>query len=134
VPKEYARKLRINTQIQAELAQLIRTELSDKRVAGVTVTGVDVAPDLRQARVTVSLLGSDEQLKLAVEGLNHASGKLRHGLGDRLKLRTVPNLRFVPDLALREGDRVSGMIRSAVEADRQHAEDRGEKPGEGGGE
>ncbi|MGH8431878.1 MAG: 30S ribosome-binding factor RbfA [Solimonas sp.] len=124
MPREYPRKLRVNTQLQAELAQLIRTELSDPRVAGVTVTGVDVAPDMRQARVTVSLLGPDEQLKEAVAGLNHAAGKLRHGLSKCMRLRTVPNLRFVADLALREGDRVSGLIRNAVAEDQRHAEDR----------
>jgi ribosome-binding factor A len=124
VPREYPRKLRVNNQLQADLAQLIRVELSDPRVAGVTVTGVDVTPDMREAKVTVSLIGSDEQLKEAVAGLNHAAGKLRHGLGQRVRLRIVPSLRFVPDTALREGDRVSGLIREAVAADRRHAEDR----------
>lgn len=124
MPKEYPRKLRVNIQLQHELAQLIRSELSDPRVAGITVTGVDVSPDMRQARVTVSLLGSDEQLKEAVAGLNHAAGKLRHGLGERVRLRTVPALRFVPDLALREGDRISGLIREVVAEDRKHAQER----------
>lgn len=127
MPREYPRKLRVNTQLQAELAGLIRTELADPRVAGVTVTGVDVSPDMRQARVTVSLLGSDEQLKEAVKGLNHAAGKLRFGLSKRMQLRIVPNLRFVADVALREGDRISGLIRKATADDRAHAEDRGEE-------
>lgn len=129
MPREFPRKLRVNNELQAELAQLIRSELSDPRVAGVTVTGVDVAPDMREAKVTVSLLGSDEQLKEAVKGLGSAAGKLRHGLSKRMRLRTVPNLRFVPDLALRAGDHVGGLIRSVIEADRRHAHDRGEEPG-----
>lgn len=124
MPKEYPRKLRVNTQLQAELARLIRSELSDPRVAGVTVTGVNVAPDMRQARVTVSLLGPDEQLKEAVAGLNRAAGKLRHGLAECMRLRTVPALHFVADTILREGDRVSGLIRNAVAEDQRHAEDR----------
>lgn len=124
MPKEYPRKLRVNTQLQALLAQLIRSELGDPRVAGITVTGVDVTPDMREAKVTVSLLGSDEQLKEAIVGLNRAAGKLRHGLSGLVRLRTVPSLRFVPDTALREGDRVSGLIRNAVAEDQRHAEDR----------
>ena len=128
MPREYPRKLRVNTQLQAELAQLIRSELSDPRVAGVTVTSVDVAPDMREAKVMVSLFGSDEQLKEAIKGLSSAGGKLRHGLAKRMLMRTVPNLRFVPDLALRAGDQVSGLIRSVIEADKQHARDRGEEP------
>ena len=115
--KEYPRKLRINTQLQGELAALIRDELSDPRVVGITVTGVDVSPDLRNARVTVSLLGDDQRLKEALKGLAHASGKLRHELGERLSLRYVPHLHFTADVALREGDRISALIRDAVRSD-----------------
>lgn len=124
MPKEYSRTLRINSQIQRDLTDLIRSELSDPRVAGVTVTAVDVSPDLRQARVTVSLLGADEQLNEAVKGLNHAAAKLRHGLGGKLKLRLIPNLRFVPDVALREGDRIGQMLRQALAEDLAHAKER----------
>ncbi|MFT4046063.1 MAG: 30S ribosome-binding factor RbfA [Solimonas sp.] len=115
--KEYPRKLRLNTQLQGELAALIRDELSDPRVAGITVTGVDVSPDLRSARITVSLLGPDQQLKDAIKGLTRASGKLRHELGERLSLRYVPQLYFTADVALREGDRISALIRDAVRSD-----------------
>lgn len=124
MPREFSRTLRINSQIQRELTALIREELNDPRVAGVTVTEADVSPDLRQARITVSVLGSDEELKAAVKGLNHAAAKLRHGLGTRLKLRLTPNLRFVADVALREGDRISAMLRKALEQDQAHARER----------
>lgn len=124
MPREYPRKLRLNAQFQQELAVLIRDGLSDPRVAGVTVTAVDVAPDLRNATVRVSLLGADDKLKDAVSGLSHAAGKLRHDLGHRLKLRFVPQLRFVADTALREGDRVGNLIRSAVADDVEHARNR----------
>src|SRR5687767_2242158 len=121
--REYPRKVRINAQLQHELADLIRTELGDPRVKNVTVTSADVAPDLAQAKILVSVLGSDDELKDAVKGLNHASGKLRYELGKRLKLRVTPNLRFVADVALREGDRISALIRQAVSADqKQHKE------------
>ncbi len=121
--KEYPRKLRVGTQLQMELAVLIRDCLSDPRVKGVTVTGVEVASDLRNANVSVSLLGDDQQLKDAIKGLNGASGKLRHELGSRLKLRSVPSLHFSPDLALREGDRISALIRTAVADDERHSDD-----------
>jgi ribosome-binding factor A len=118
--REYPRKLRIGTQLQAELAMVIRG-LSDPRVQGVTVTGVDVAPDMRNARVSISLLGDDQRLRDAIKGLNHAAGKLRHELGERLRLRAIPVLHFAPDLALREGDRISALIRSAVADDERHS-------------
>lgn len=115
--KEYARKVRINTQLRAELSVLVRSELSDPRVAGVTVTSVDVSPDLRNARVAVSLLGDDAQLAEAVKGLNRAGGRLRARLGGRLRLRYVPELRFVPDVALRESDHLNALIHEAVRSD-----------------
>lgn len=118
--KEYPRKLRIGAQLHGELAALVRNELSDPRVAGVTVTAVDVSPDLRNARVLVSLLGDDRKLADAVDGLNHAAGHLRGALGKRLTLRYVPQLRFVADVALREGDRINALIRDAVRRDAEH--------------
>jgi ribosome-binding factor A len=122
MPREFARKLRLNAQFQQELALLIRNGLGDPRVAGVTVTAVDVAPDLRNATVRVSLLGTDEQLKQALDGLTHAAGHLRRALGSRLQLRLVPQLRFVADTALREGDRIGALIKAAVADDERHAD------------
>ncbi|MDD3762144.1 MAG: 30S ribosome-binding factor RbfA [Nevskiales bacterium] len=115
--KEYPRKVRLNTQLRAELAVLVQTELSDPRVAGVTVTEVDVSPDLRNARVAVSVLGDDARLAEAVSGLNRGAGRLRRALGARLRLRYVPNLRFVADVGLRQSDRLNALIREAVRRD-----------------
>ncbi|HUP91959.1 MAG TPA: 30S ribosome-binding factor RbfA [Solimonas sp.] len=122
--KEYPRKARINAQLQAELATLIRDELSDPRVKGVTVTGVDASPDLRNAKVLVSSLEPDDKLQDAVKGLNHAAAKIRHELGKRLRLRMVPILRFVADNALREGDRIGALLNRALRDDAAHAKDR----------
>jgi ribosome-binding factor A len=119
MPREFSRTLRVNVQIQRELPGLIRDGLSDPRIGTVTVTQVSVSPDLRNARVSVSSLGNDESLRIAVKALNGASGVLRHGLADILKLRTVPALRFVADTVLREGDRIGALIRSATAADRR---------------
>lgn len=124
--KPYARHLRLNSQLQQVIAARIR-DLRDPQIALVTVTGVDAAPDLRQARVRVSVLGDDAALDAAVKALNRAAGRLRHALGQELALRYLPRLRFEPDLALREGDRIAGLIRKAVQADAEHAP----KPSEG---
>ncbi len=121
MPREFPRKLRLNVQIQRELMAIICEELTDPRVQGITVTAADVAPDLRQARISVSLLGSDEDLQQAVTALNHAAGKLRRELGVRLRLRYTPQLHFSPDTALREGDRIAAMIRKAVSDDAAYA-------------
>jgi ribosome-binding factor A len=119
VPREYPRALRLNVQLQRELSELIRESLSDPRIGLMTVTGVSVSPDMRNARVLVSSFNADAQLTDAVKALNGASGRLRALLAKRLKLRAVPMLRFAPDIALREGDRISGLIRAAVANDRK---------------
>lgn len=118
--REFPRKLRIGAQMQGELALLIREELSDPRVAGVTVTSVDVAPDLSHAKVLVSLIGDDDQLALAVKGLNHAAGKLRGALARRMALRHAPSLRFVADTQLRDADRVNALLKRALREDAAH--------------
>ena len=124
MPKEYPRTARINAELQRELAMLIRQELADPRVAGVSVTSADISPDLKNAKIMVSVIGSDEQLAEAVKGLNHAAGKLRFGVAKGLKLRVTPNLRFVPDTALREGDRIGAMLKKALGEDRANARER----------
>ncbi|TJY62176.1 30S ribosome-binding factor RbfA [Sinimarinibacterium sp. CAU 1509] len=119
--KEYSRKVRLNTQLRTELAALIRTHLSDPRVLGVTVTEADVSPDMRSAKISVSLLGDDARLAEAVMGLNHAAGRLRRALGVNLRLRYTPMLRFVPDVAMRQSDRMNVLIRDAVRRDAERA-------------
>lgn len=118
MPREYSRTLRINSQIQRELSELIRDELTDPRIGKLTVTDVVVAADVRNAKVSVSHLGTDDELKQAVKALNGAAGRLRHLLVDRMRIRHVPTLHFTADMALREADRVGGLIRDAVASDR----------------
>jgi ribosome-binding factor A len=118
MPKEFSRTLRLNAQLQRELSALIREELTDPRVTRVSVTQVSVSPDMRNARISVSLLGSDAELAAAVKALNGAGSLLRRGLGKALQLRYVPALSFVADAALREGDRIGALIREATASDR----------------
>lgn len=118
--KEYPRKLRLNTQLQRELAGLIRESLTDPRVAGVSLTHVDVSPDLRNATVLVSVLGTDAELDAAIRALGGAVPLLRKQLGARLRMRYVPQLHFRGDTQLRKADRLSQLIREAVSADEDH--------------
>lgn len=120
MPREYSRTLRVNVQLQREIADLIRVELTDPRVAAVTVTRVSISPDLRNASVFVSVLDDDARLAQALKALKGASQRLRYRLAKRLRLRVTPMLHFAADTALREGDRVAGLIRDAVADDRSH--------------
>ena len=131
MPKEYPRKLRLSAQLQEELSTLLRSGLlHDPRVQNIdlTITEVDVAQDLSSAFVMVSSLGETQPLEEAVRGLNRATGKLRHELGVRLRLRYVPELSFRADLGLREADRINQLLRQALDQDRSFAASRDKKP------
>lgn len=119
--KEYPRAARLNQQLQQELSSLLRAGLlRDPRLHDMilTVTKVDCSQDLSSARILVSWLGDDARLADAVKALNRAAGKLRHELGERLRMRYVPTLHFYADSALREADRLQALIRKVVADDR----------------
>jgi ribosome-binding factor A len=127
--KDYPRSARMATQLRAELsALLLANVIHDPRVAsaGLTVTEVKVSQDMGQAMVFVSSLKDDAALAAAVQGLNHAAGKLRHEIGQRIHVRYVPQLRFTLDSATRDGDRITALINQAMAEDRAHAVARGE--------
>jgi ribosome-binding factor A len=90
---------KVAAQLQEELSAIIAREIDDPRLQLVSVTGVDVSPDLRNARAHVSTLGGDEKRRDALAALEHARGFIRHELAARLRnnLRRVPEVRFVDD-------------------------------------
>ena len=109
------RKLRVGQEIQRLLAELLRTELKDPRVSAlVTITEVDVSPDLKQAKVFVTLLGDAEACEQTLAALNHCATFLRRSLSTRMDLRSVPVLHFVFDASVERGARVTRLIESAV--------------------
>jgi len=99
--------------IQRELSGLIRLELRDPRVGMVTITSVDVSPDLTHAKVFFTLLDKN-LLDDTTRGLQRAAGFLRSQLAQRMKLYTTPELRFVYDESVERGDRLSRLIDSVV--------------------
>jgi ribosome-binding factor A len=110
MPRDYPRRYRVADQIQRELGGLIRT-VKDPRVEGlVTVSSVDVSPDLSHAKVFVTVLEADEP-ETTVAALNRAAGFLRGRLGGRLELRGVPRLVFQYDATLDRVDRVERLLR-----------------------
>jgi len=113
MPREYPRKLRIGELLQRELAELILREIKDPRVQRVTVTSVDVSPDLSHAKVLISVLGAEAPQPGVVHALNHAAGFLRHELGRRLQLRSIPELRFSYDETLDRAARLEALIARA---------------------
>ncbi len=118
MPREFSRTRRVAEQLQRELAELIRTELKDPRLGMVSISHVQVSRDLGHAKVFVSVLGNDEQVRASLEVLQHAAGYLRGRIGRLLHIRTVPELRFTLDRSLEEGARIGALINLAVASDR----------------
>ena len=101
---------RINEEIQRELAGLIRT-VKDPRVHGLgAITAVDTTPDLRYAKVFVSVLDNSDA-KEVVRGLKSAAGYLRRELGRALQLRYTPELQFTADDSIVKGAHILEMLR-----------------------
>jgi ribosome-binding factor A len=119
--KHSPRPHRVGDQIQRELAELLRLQIKDPRVGMVTVTSVDVAPDLSHAKIYVTHLGGREHAAAVVTALQHTAGYLRRELSHRLKLYTVPELRFFYDDSIESGLRLSQLIDDAVAEDRKHS-------------
>jgi ribosome-binding factor A len=110
------RNERVAEEIRAVLADAVR-EVRDPVVGFVTLTGVDLSPDLRSARVYVSRLGSAAERDAAVAALNHAIPFLRSAVATRARLRFTPTLHFIADPTIERGSRVEEIIREI------HAED-----------
>ena len=104
------RVARVSERIQQDVSELIQREINDPRLGFVTVTGVEVSPDLKHARVHVSVLGSDEEERESMKVLQRASGFLRRELGDRLELRYIPDLEFQLDRSTRRGVRIGQVL------------------------
>ena len=132
MPKEYPRTARLNSQILRELTALIREELRDPRVAGVTLTSVEVAPDMRHAKVHVSVLALDRRPEDAAAALNGAAGKLRHALKHRLAIKHIPELHFRGDRTAAEADHVTRLIREARNEDERFHAPASDEPGKPG--
>jgi ribosome-binding factor A len=114
MPKGPARSLRVADQIQRELAEIIRTELKDPRVAMITLTGVEVTADYAHAKVFYTLMGSAEQRAETEVGLKKAGGFLRSQIARRIKLHSIPQLHFVYDASVERGFELSRLIDAAV--------------------
>ena len=109
----YKRADRVNALLQRELAMIISEELRDPRIAFATVTGVEVTADLRSAKVHVSVLGDEEQVRTTLVALNEARPYLRHEIGARTDLRYVPDLTFLSDQTAERAARISTLLREA---------------------
>jgi ribosome-binding factor A len=114
------RQERVRELIRDELSAVIQHEMHDPRLGGlISITDVSISPDLKFARVYLSVLGDEEEQRDALKAARSAAGFLRRTLGSRTTLRYVPELHFEADRSIERGDRVLRILKevSAEEAE-----------------
>ena len=104
------RMRRVDEAMREVLSGAITSELKDPRVGFVTVTSVDTAPDLRHARVYVSVLGTDPVRRRSLDGLRSAHGYLQRRVAEELHLKHTPTLEFVYDDTTDRGLRIARLL------------------------
>jgi ribosome-binding factor A len=115
------RQERVNALLREEISNLIRDDIRDPRMGGiVSVTHVDVSPDLRSATAHISVLGDDSEREGTMRALASAQPFVRRELGRRLHLKNIPMVRFVADTTLADAQELTDRMR-------RHAEERGER-------
>ena len=111
--KKSGRPQKLGDLIQREVSDLIRLEVRDPRVGMITITSVDVSPDMTHAKIFFTVLEKDK-LQDTLEGLKRSAGFLRAQLAKRVQMYTTPELRFVYDESVERGDRLSRLIDEAL--------------------
>ena len=101
---------RVNEAVREVVSARLAEGLGDPRIGFVTVTSVETSPDLRQARVYVSVLGDAEQRSVTMAGLESAHGLLQQSVARELRMKHTPTLQFVFDESIQRGMRISELL------------------------
>jgi ribosome-binding factor A len=101
---------RINEVVREVIGSAISSDLSDPRIGFVTVTSVETSPDLRSARVFVSVLGSEEEREATLEGLRSSHGVLQSAIAASIRMKRTPTLTFHYDETVERGVRISKLL------------------------
>ena len=99
--QEQVRKL-----LKVEISEIIHREMRDPRLGFVTITDVKISPDLKYARVFMSIMGDQKQQEIGLAALKHASGFVRGELGKRIRMRIIPEIEFQIDESIERGARI----------------------------
>ncbi len=121
--KNSVKNTRINGEVQRVLAEIIRGEIKDPRIAPMTsVVAVEVAPDLKTCKAWISVLGDEKAQADTLAGLESAEGYIRGQLARIINLRNTPQIQFVMDQSIAYGVNMSKRIEEVVASDRKAAE------------
>ena len=130
--KNSIKNIRINSEVQRELSNIIRTEVKDPRIHPMTsVVAVSVAPDLKYCKAYVSVLGDENAARETLEGLRNAVGYIRRALAGSLNLRNTPEITFVLDQSIEYGVHMTRLIDEVVGTEPEALEETPERESEG---
>lgn len=123
--KSFSRPQRVGHELQKEIAIILQREIKDPRLGMVTVSGVELSKDLSYAKVFVTFLNDDdsEVVTQGLKVLNDATGYIRSLVGKSMKLRIIPELKFVYDQSLVEGMRMSNLVSQVIQQDENRHQD-----------
>lgn len=110
----YKRSQRVGDLLRQEISDIIMRRLKDPRIGFITVTGVDVSDDLKNARVFISVL-KEEDREITLKVLNDAKKMVRSELAKRVRLRSIPSIEFRMDEAIEYGSRIEKLLKEIKE-------------------
>jgi len=108
------RLLKAAEAVREVVSMAILTELRDPRVKNVTVVSVDMAPDMKSAKVNISIMGDEKQQALSLSGLQNAAGFLQRKIADRIETRYTPRLTFVIDKGVKNSLEVLRILNNVL--------------------
>ena len=115
------RTRRIAQELKKEVSSIISIDLKDPRVSGLaSITDVELTNDLSQAKIFVSIIGDDEEKEETIEGLNSSKGFIKKELGQRLRLRHIPDVIYVLDETIERGIYMDNLIDKVIKQDEEN--------------
>jgi ribosome-binding factor A len=117
------RVLKAAEAIREVVSMAILTDLRDPRIEGVTVTYVEVSPDMRQAKVHVSIMGDETHQRLCLHGLRSSAGYLQNKISERIDTRYTPRLQFHIDEGVKKSLAISQMLKELLPDDGESSEE-----------
>lgn len=104
------RQERVEELLKVEISEILQREMQDPRIGFVTITDVEITPDLRHARVFISIMGDDAKKDESMKALKRAAGFIRSELGKRIRMRTTPEIEFKIDDSIDRGVRILELL------------------------
>jgi len=105
----------VGRELQAEISQILRTDIDDPLIGFVTITDVEMSPDLKHARVYFSVLGDEREKVETTRGVRRAAKFIRGLIAERMELRYVPTLRFELDETAERAQRIERLLRKEAQ-------------------